>query len=337
MSKKVPELRSTGRIRRKKFPFRSIPEDEEKFCRTAYELCSYNPTYMMYIAQITREKATSLFNDYRNGWSKMSPTDPRKMRVQSLNEEASNLYQELIRLNENDIHILCRCAFGMVKLPEPYRCLGLAVGALAKALKISPNNPIANHYSGLIYVRYLKDNEEGMKYLKIAASLNVYGAHADLMRLEYSIDRKNYDPIPELTELLNKYKDNVGETNAQIASWYFFNKLDLNKAWQYLKEVTIDPAPRAHKSLFLRMNNPCDLFEVMFDEVKLTLAQQKYENEKEREALMAMGVELRQLCPDAHPSHYEHLKAAILNKSAQLVERELKPSFVHRRKRKRVD
>ncbi|RZF46992.1 hypothetical protein LSTR_LSTR011855 [Laodelphax striatellus] len=318
-----------GRIRRFKFPFLSIPEDEEKFCRTAYELCSDNPTYMMYIAQITREKASKLFNDYRNeNPKKMSPTDPRKMRVESLNEEASNLYQKLIRLNENNSHILCRSAFGMVKLPEPYRCLDLAVEAIAKALKISPNNPMANHYAGLIYVRHLKDNEEGMKYLKIAASLNVYGAHADVMRLKYSMDRKNYNPIPELTELLSKYKDNVGTTNTQIASWYFFNKLDLNKAWQYLKKVTIDPAPRAHKSLFLRMNNPCDLFEVMFDEVKLKLAQRKYECEKERETLMAMGLELRQLCPDAHPHLYEHLKLAILNKSAQLVERESKPRFI---------
>ncbi|XP_039275586.1 uncharacterized protein LOC120348801 isoform X3 [Nilaparvata lugens] len=216
----------------------------------------------------------------------------------------------------------------MVKLPEPYRCLDVAVEAIAKALEISPNNPMANHYAGLIYIRHLKDNEEGLKYLKAAASLNVYGAHADLMRLKYSMDRANYDPIPDLNDLLKRYKDNVGTTNTQIASWYFFNKHDMDKAWQYLKKVTIDAAPRAHKSLFLRMNNPCDLFEVMFDEVKLRLAQRKYENEKEREALMAMGVQLRELCPDADRYHYQHLKIEILNKSAQLVERESKPKWV---------
>ncbi|XP_039275605.1 uncharacterized protein LOC120349463 [Nilaparvata lugens] len=146
-----------GRIRRFKFPFLSIPEDEEKFCRRAYELRSDNPTYMMYIAQITREKASKLFNDYRNeNPRKMSHSDPRKMRVDSLNGEASNLYQKLIRLNQNDSHILCRSAFGMVKLPEPYRCLDVAVEAIAKALEISPNNPMANHYAGLIYIRHLK-------------------------------------------------------------------------------------------------------------------------------------------------------------------------------------
>ncbi|XP_039277644.1 uncharacterized protein LOC111046564 [Nilaparvata lugens] len=292
-----------SRIRHIKYQGMPISDEEEGFFRTAYELYKNEPSYALYMAQTNREKAYGLFTECRYDREAYKNS---LAYINRMNEEALSLYKMLVESNQNDSYILGRCAFGMVKLPAPYKRLDLAVDAIEKALTISPDNPLVNHYAGLIYHIHLRDYSKGLRYLERAANKNNYPALMDWMRLKYQLDPKNYDPLPELTKAL-EYTDFTSSTLTEIASWYFFKKLDFFSAWDHLVKVTEDHRIRNHMSRFLNMKTKCDLFEVIFDEVKLRLTECKYKDEHEKEKLMQLKGRLQILCPQSHPTDYSDL------------------------------
>lgn len=324
-----------ARIRRVK-QFMSFPQKEEIVAlEKAVELCGY-PRFKLHLAQTYREEAFRLFNTYRYNVKKNPDKDEENRR---LNQKSYDIYRNLITDNPDNSRILARCAFGLTKLPIGFRDVELAVDTIEKAHEISPNNPMVNHYVGIIYERYTSKTEEALKYYKIASDLFVYGATMDLIRLKFSLNQKEYDPVPDFKKICEKFleKDRYFQTISQIASYYFFHKNDIPEAWKYIEEI-ISSNPnhsclRTHKSVTLRMNDHCDLCEVVFDDVKLKLAQEKYNDIAEKEILMKIGCHLRDLCPNSHRFRYIHLKNKILDKSNELREgksgkrRKTKPFF----------
>ncbi|RZF39451.1 hypothetical protein LSTR_LSTR000972 [Laodelphax striatellus] len=303
-----------SRIRHVKFPFMVVSDEEENFYRTAYKLSQDNASYALYVAQITREKAFGLFQESRYERDNAESQE----RVNKMNAESLSLYMKMIGSGKTDANTLGRSAFGMVKLPEPYRRIDLAVQAIEKALELSPDNPLVNHYAGLIYYRHVKDNFNGLKYLERAAKLKNFPAMLDWIKLKYIVDPRYYDPIPELTNAL-QYEDYASTTLTDMSSWYFFIKDDVFRAWDHLKKVTDDHFAKNHKSPYLRMKHPCNLFEVIFDEVKLLIAKDKYSNQEEKEKLISISKELQAICPQSHPTDYSNFKAVILNESDRLT------------------
>ncbi|RZF48369.1 hypothetical protein LSTR_LSTR007536 [Laodelphax striatellus] len=305
-----------SRIRHVKYPFATtISDEEENFYRTAYNLDKHEPSYALYVAQITREKAYGLYQECR--YNREAYKNSLEF-LNKMNEEASSLYMMLIQSNQNDSYVLGRCAFGMAKLPGQHKRLDLAAEAIDQALKVSPENPLVNHYAGLIYHRFLKDNVKGWQYLERAANKNNYPALLDWLRLKYMVDPENYDPIPELTKAL-EFNETVPFTLTEIGSWYFFSKDDVVRAWDHLKKVTDDHRLLNHKSHFLIMKSKCNLLEVIFDEVKLKLAECKYKDTQEKEELMSIRSQLQTLCPQSHPTDYNNLKSIILMDSNCLM------------------
>ncbi|XP_022187835.2 uncharacterized protein LOC111046566 [Nilaparvata lugens] len=282
---------------------------EEKFYRTAYELDRNEPSYALYVAQITREKACRLFHECRYDREAQKNS---LVYINRMHEESLSLYTELIETYQNDSFILGRCAFGIVKLPWPYKRLDLAVNAIEQALKISPENPLINHYAGLIYHRNLKDDAKGLKYFARAANKGNYAALMDFLRLKLLLDPKNYDPLPELNKAL-EYTDFIPLTLSEIGSWYFFKKLNIFSAWDHLQKITDDHYIRNYRSVIQNMKYNCNMYEVIFDEVKLMIAECKYKDKQEREKLMSIHEQLQILCPQSHSTSYVGLKSMIMN------------------------
>ncbi|XP_039284588.1 uncharacterized protein LOC111064175 isoform X3 [Nilaparvata lugens] len=303
-----------SRIRHVKFPFMVVSDEEENFYRTAYKLNPENAGYTLYIAQITREKSFGLFQECR--YDREQHREALE-RVDKMNAEALSLYMRLLGTHKNDSHILGRTAFGMVKLPEPYKRIDLAVQAIEEALHLTSDNPLINHYAGLIYYRYVQDNIKGLIYLERAARQRNIPALMDWIKLKCTVD-PHYDPIPDWTKAL-QHEDYNSSILTEMASWYFFKKDNVFRAWDHLKKVTEDHFAKSHKCGSLRMKHPCNLFEVIFDEVKLLLAKQNFRNQQEKEELMSISNELQKICPDSHPTDYSNYKAIILDESERTM------------------
>ncbi|XP_075216241.1 uncharacterized protein LOC142321753 isoform X3 [Lycorma delicatula] len=230
-----------ARIRRVKLQQELPLEEEITAMEKAVEM-SDNERYKLHLAQSYREKAFRMFCTIRHAVKNNKET---YNKINEINTASCNIYRELLSKNSDNVRILARCAFGITKLPVPFRDVPLAVTSIEKAHELSPNNPMVNHFLGIIYERFAN----------------------------------------------------------------------------------------THKSITLRMNFPCDMCEVMLDDIKLKIAQKKYETELEKESLINIGIQLRKLCPDSHKTYYSFLRYKILDESRALTEGLKKNKNKSRRKK----
>ncbi|XP_075216232.1 uncharacterized protein LOC142321753 isoform X2 [Lycorma delicatula] len=324
-----------ARIRRVKLQQELPLEEEITAMEKAVEM-SDNERYKLHLAQSYREKAFRMFCTIRHAVKNNKET---YNKINEINTASCNIYRELLSKNSDNVRILARCAFGITKLPVPFRDVPLAVTSIEKAHELSPNNPMVNHFLGIIYERFANKPDDASKYYSIATDLGVFGAAMDLIRLNFSKNPKEYNPVPDLEKAAKTFleKDRYYQALSQIASYYLFHRNNIPEAWKNVKKISAsDPnhsSLRTHKSITLRMNFPCDMCEVMLDDIKLKIAQKKYETELEKESLINIGIQLRKLCPDSHKTYYSFLRYKILDESRALTEGLKKNKNKSRRKK----
>ncbi|XP_039299218.1 uncharacterized protein LOC111047128 isoform X2 [Nilaparvata lugens] len=308
--------RILSKIRYMKFTFMAASDEEANSYCTAYKLNPENEVYGVYVAQITREKAYQLFQESRHDREQSKKVIDK---IDKMNDEAFSLYMKMLESENKDASVLALTAYGLAKLPKPYRKVNLAVKTILKALELYPSNPFINHYAGLIHIRYVKDTTRGLVFLKQAVEQRNVPALMDLLKLRSDID-PHFDPMPWLTKALERYEDYKSIILTEMASWYFFKKEDVFRAWHHLKKITNDYFAKNHKCSTLRMTQPCNLYEVIFDEVKLLLAQERFKMQIEKEMkLMSIHKKMQKYCPWSHPTDYRNCKVAIFNESDRIM------------------
>ncbi|XP_075210739.1 uncharacterized protein LOC142318095 [Lycorma delicatula] len=99
-----------------------------------------------------------------------------------------------------------------------------------------------NHFAGLIYFRFTNRLKEAIQFIEKAYNRGMLTAGIDFVKLKYLENPKEYNPLPDLENIVQKFlqQDSYYSAIAHIASYYFFNLNDTIKAWKYVKKIITD-------------------------------------------------------------------------------------------------
>ncbi|XP_065221697.1 uncharacterized protein LOC135846506 [Planococcus citri] len=263
--------KSLGRIRRVEKPY-DIPSDEE---RNALESAIRKEPcclFMLFTAEVYVETSTRTYRFHQKNHSLYSTL---KVKIDQLNENASNLYKKCIEIQPKCSHVLFRSARGLLNLPHPQKDPERAKELLIRGLEPNPRNPFANHLLARYYERYAQNIPEAIKRLEICREQRVFGAEMDLLRLQFAREG-NTGVIDRLYELIDIFAEVPRKLNilTQIASYYIFIESDIPKACKLIKEavtLSCDDNITNHRSLFLKVREPFSILDVLVDEMKMEM------------------------------------------------------------------
>lgn len=266
-----------GRIRRCANWNEYVKKEEIKLLEQALELCE-KPSYMVYLASAYVDFSKSI---KRN----LNLDNEMKDKLLGMNTRAKELYMKALQLNPDCPHLNIRCASGLLKLPKHIIDKDVVEKYIKVALEKAPNNGFVNHVAGMFAERHEYDFEKALRYYKISSDLGVYGAMADYIRLKYVFEN-DYDLIGALENML-EYPVSLPDrhkTLSCIGSYYLFLKRDLFRALNYygriMDEDSGSSAVTANKPLFLAIQTPVNMYEILYTEVHLELNKNELKKEE---------------------------------------------------------
>lgn len=322
-----------GRIRHLEFTNKRPSEEEIISLEKAVQLSGSNIRFKVALAESYSDKAFDIYHQEKLKM-KSNAGSMKSDMVNVLNQKCLKIYRQVVSMSSVESHALARCAFGVAKLPWPYKDVSLAKEAIEKALCLTPTSPLVLHYAGIIYDRYFKKLDDAAKFYKKAADLGNYGAAMDFARLNFNKRINSYScnnlrsSTTILIEDLKRFdeeffeKDHHFQIIANIAACFFFVQNDVIEAWKYLKEIVLSEPQhvslRKLKAVVVWTREPFDFCDVILDEINNIIGRKTFKTETEKEILMDIRGTLLKVLSENKPKEYINLKKKILDKSAEL-------------------
>ncbi|XP_067000578.2 uncharacterized protein [Anabrus simplex] len=268
--------------------FNEVPEDIEiESLKRAVDL-SQNVSYMIFLAQVYREKAYMLYTLHKDDMNKY------KSKCENMNNDSYSLFKDALDRGKNYVHVNIRCAQNFLKFPKPFRDLKLAHDCILTALRLAHNNALVNHVAAQYYER-IEDMEKAKDHYMKAAEHGAFGASMDWIKLNWKL-HSGYDPLnwnvvpdydimPQFLIVLDRHKQNYSQhdTYCQIGSYWYFIRNSFKEALKWWKKpLDEDPASnklKTHKCILIKMQAPVSIHDIIFDEARLQLKNESISSE----------------------------------------------------------
>ncbi|XP_046467556.1 uncharacterized protein [Neodiprion pinetum] len=168
-------------------------------------------------------------------------------------DEANKIYEQIYALKPNCTKVQLQLALGFIRMKK----CRLAKNCLDFVAEKMPNSPAYAHYMGIYEEKCNRNFETALPYYTAAIQGTNFAAECQYMKCKKIVEG-DWDPLPYMLELLNKYaqdSDHVKQQiNITIGSYYLFEMQDILNACQYITNaIKIKPnakALREHFDLF---------------------------------------------------------------------------------------
>ncbi|XP_054263572.1 uncharacterized protein LOC128986964 [Macrosteles quadrilineatus] len=261
-------LRKIRRDKRLQDPSEEIPYFEE-----AVSL-DRDAKHLVFLAQAYREKARYLQKN------KHSPPATQNV-IDSLDQNASDLYIESIELNPTSAAILRRAGNGLMSLPKQFANYRLAKQLLHKAEQYSLN-PITFQMLGTFYSRNEPNPDKALEYFQKAICNHMVYGYNEVIRIKY-VNDMTYDPLEDLkkAEKALQLSSKLELIVADIGWYYLILKENLQKGleyfWKIVERNESSPCMKKFYSYSFVVRGPLNMYKVLQELILNTKESQRDE------------------------------------------------------------